>query len=237
MKKNYVIFFRLFFIIKILLLSIFFSNKTVNSSPQHNLEFNELPPIKFDNLEVEKEHLENDYKKKLEENNILKQQIDKKIRYIKVLLTSGIIMFSIIVYICIKTFFKCKKNENKGNQIGIKKNIHKKEKIEQLNGINSNIVPSFNSSIEKSSYNLLNSDKNISMSNSNNNISSFNIENNSINNISSENEKNYDAPKLADYSNIVINDDNKTLTNNPDLFVPSRMDRILYRPYPNEEIK
>ena len=64
MKKNYVIFFRLFFIIKILLLSIFFSNKTVNSSPQHNLEFNELPPNKFDNLEVEKEHLENDYKKK-----------------------------------------------------------------------------------------------------------------------------------------------------------------------------
>ena len=43
--------------------------------------------------------------------------------------------------------------------------------------------------------------------------------------------------KIADYSNIVFNDDSKTLTNNPDLFLPSRIDRILYKSYSKEEIE
>ena len=55
-----------------------------------------------------------------------------------------------------------------------------------------------------------------------------------------ESEKNFDAPnapKIEDDSNVVVNDDNKTLTNNPDVFIQSRMDKILYKPYSEEEIK
>ena len=99
------------------------------------------------------------------------------------------------------------------------------------------ILSSSNSSIEKSNYNLLNLNKNINILNNNEVLSGANNNPNNNSFVPLEEENNYDVPKIADYSNIVINDENKTLTNNPDLFVPSRMDRILYNPYSKEEIK
>ena len=33
-----------------------------------------------------------------------------------------------------------------------------------------------------------------------------------------------------------INDDNKTLTNNPDIYISSKTDKMLYQPYSKEEI-
>ena len=153
-------------------------------------------------------------------------------------------MFSIIVFISIKTFIKCKKNKQ-FNKSQKENNIDKKVDLNDIhisekNVENNNIIISLssNDSIEKSNYNLLNSDKNINISDNNNILDSKKEENLNNNNnvVSDEIEKNYDAPKFANYSNIVINDDNKTLTNNPDLFVPSKMDRILYKPYSNEEI-
>ncbi len=45
-----------------------------------------------------------------------------------------------------------------------------------------------------------------------------------------------DAPKIDIFNDEKLNDDNKTLTNNPDVFLPSKTDKILYRPYSDEEI-
>jgi len=54
------------------------------------------PPIQ-DNLEEQKEKLEKDYQNKLKENNFLKNEIEKNLKYIKIFLASGIIMFSFII--------------------------------------------------------------------------------------------------------------------------------------------
>ena len=186
------------------------------------------PPEKREDLDIERQKLENDYQKKLEENKKLKQQIEKNIKYIKILLTTGVIMFSIILFIFIKILINYKKTKS------IKKNKNKNNNI--------NVISS-NSSINKSNYNLLDSEKNINISSNNISISEEN--NNDLsnkNNNLNENEQivnngDCDAPNMANFGNVVINDDNKTLTNNPDVFIPSRMDKILYKPYPKEEIK
>ena len=244
MKKVYYNNIRILLMIRILFFLVYCSNIKEKSIIPRKLDNNNPPPPPFriDDLEEEKEYLENEYRKKLEENNLLKQQIEKQKTYIKVLLTSCIIMFSIIVFISIKTIIKCKKNKQfknaeKGNNINKKKELNNIY-ISEKNIENNNIISSLNSndSIEKSNYNLLNSDKNINILN-NNNISDSKKEDNLNNNnnvVSDEN--NFDAPKIANFSNIIINDENKTLTNNPDIFIPSKMDRILYKPYSNEEI-
>ena len=210
------------------------SNQQNKDNPK-NFDFNDgppddIPPGKIEDLKQQKEQLESDYKKKLEENNKLKKQIDKNIKYIKILLTTGIMMLSIIIYISIKIYLKYSRNKS------LKKEV-KNFRINNQNKKNKIISSSY--SIGKSNYNLLNSKNNINMNISNyNEAISYNPNNQNNNSfVPLEEENNYDAPKIADYSNIVINDDNKTLTNNPDLFVPSRMDRILYKPYSKEEIK
>ena len=246
MKKIFQNIIIILLIIKLLFVIAYCSNKTKKSILLRNLQHSEppfhdnnkgQPPDREDYLDVQREQLENDYKKKLEENSLLKKQIEEKIKYIKILLTTNIIMFSIILYISIKAIIKCKKKSKSHTQIG--KNIFKNEQINNIDNMKNmdnieknrdrnNKKSSLNFSIENSNYNIIKSDnKSINNSNELDN-------NNSL--VCEDNEKNYDAPKMANYSNIVINDDNKTLTNNPDVFVPSRMDKILYRPYSNEEI-
>ncbi len=192
------------------------------------------PPIQ-DNLEEQKEKLEKDYQNKLKENNFLKNEIEKNLKYIKILLASGIIMFSFIIYISIKIYIKGKKRkqESKANNDKFNDNISINENSQEKVVSNPS---SINFSIDKSNYNLLHSDKNVVIPNNNIENSEIN-NNNSFDNNNIQEENNYDAPKIANFSNVEINDDNKTLTNNPDLFVPSRMDRILYKPYLEEEIK
>ncbi len=232
-------------IISIIILSTFHNSHENQKRKSRLLQVNIIPiynqpPEKTEDLDTEKQKLETDYQKKLEENNLLKKQIEKNIKYIKILLTTGITMFSIIVYISIKIIVGYTKK--KSNSMEINNSKLKQSKIDN-NNLNisnerSNISSSTNSSIQESNFNLFNSAKSINMSN-NIIIPEVNINNNSIKykSFEPEEEKNYDAPKMANYSNIVINDDNKTLTNNPDMFVPSRMDRILYQPYSKEEIK
>ena len=199
-----------------------------------------------EDLEKEEKKLISDYEDKIKENEYLKKKIEENIKYIKILLTTAVLMLSIIIFIIIRIYFKFKKR--KSYEIEAQKAIYKNAGIKSndsniySNSINSQnrILSSSNFSIEKSNYNLLNSDKNISVST--NSISNSKGNNNLSNNsfIPEENENNFDAPnapKIEDYSNIVINDDNKTLTNNPDVFIQSKMDKILYRPYPIEEIK
>lgn len=209
----------------------------VDANPENN-----LPHEKVEDLDTEKQKLETDYQKKLEENNLLKQQIEKNIKYIKILLTTGIIMFLIIVFILIKILYNCKKNNNKSSQIEIDQSILKNIKIKDdiMNASkqeNNKSQIKSNASIGKSNYNILGKSEIIS-SNNNISISEINNDSNSKNNDMPEEEvHNYDAPNMANFSGEVVNDDNRTLTNNPDAFVPSRMDRILYKPYSKEEIK
>ena len=88
-------------IISIIILSTFHnSHETQNGKirllQEDVIHDNNLPHEKVEDLDTEKQKLETDYQKKLEENNLLKQQIEKNIKYIKILLTTGIIMFLII---------------------------------------------------------------------------------------------------------------------------------------------
>lgn len=193
-------------------------------------------------LEKEEQKLISDYEDKIKENETLKQKIEENIKYIKILLTTAFIMLFIIIFIVIRIYLKFKKR--KSFEIEAKKAIYKNagipKSISNNNNSQNKILSSYNFSIEKSNYNLLNSDRNISVST--NSISNSKGNNDLSNNsfAPEEKENNFDAPnapKIEDYSNIVINDDNKTLTNNPDVFIQSKMDKILYRPYPIEEIQ
>ena len=231
----------------LLLFIIFYFSLCYNNEEKinnlHKLDENnefppEHPPPEGGDLQLEKEKLEYDYKIKLEENNKLKKQIEKNIKYIKILITSGISMFSIILCISIRIFYKSSKRKSSLIKIN-NSSILQISEIENSMNINEEKNKnnySINSSIKKSKYNLLNSSQSINISN-NISLSESNIKNNPKYSFEAEEEeKNFDAPKMA-YSNIIINDDNKTLTNNPDMFIPSRMDRILYQPYSKEEIK
>jgi hypothetical protein len=199
-----------------------------------------------EDFEKEEQKLISDYEDKIKENEDLKKKIEENIKYIKILLTTAVLMLSIIIFIIVRIYFKLKKR--KSYELEAQKAIYKNAGIKNSNSnlySNNNnsqnrILSTSNFSIEKSNYNLLNSDKNISVST--NSISNSKGNNELSNNsfIPEENENNFDAPnapKIEDYSNIVINDDNKTLTNNPDVFIQSKMDKILYKPYPIEEIK
>ena len=233
----------LIFISPILFFSSNCSYEKNNNISLRYVDFNsgppgEFPPPKIEDLKQQKEQLEYDYKKKLEENNKLKKQIEKNIKYIKILLTTGIIMLSIIIYISIKIYLKYLRKKSIPEKIKKTQKIKKSEINNQDINSENKILSSTNSSIKNSNYNLLNSNKNINISNNNEVLSEINNSQNNKSFVPLEEEINCDAPKMADYSNIVIiNDDNKTLTNNPDLYVPSRMDRILYKPYSKEEIK
>ena len=98
-------------------LIIFFSSNSSgqqNNDNYKNFDFNDgppddIPPGKIQDLEQQKEQLESDYKKKLEENNKLKKQIEKNIICMKILITFGIIMSLIILCISIRIFYKCSK--------------------------------------------------------------------------------------------------------------------------------
>lgn len=225
---------------------MFFYSYCSNQNLKKNFLRKLQPPFedRFAELEKEEQKLMNDYKEKMEENNLLKKQIEKNIKYIKILLTTGIIMFLIIVFTIIKLYLNCKKNNL--SQIDIKSSLRNAQiggnKISLQNQEPNKVQISSSSTIAKSSYNLLDSEKSVNISSHNISISELNNSSNNNNNLFSieEKEKNYDAPnapKIEDYSNIVINDDNRTLTNNPDIFLPSRMDKILYKPYSKEEIK
>ena len=210
----------------VLLLSIPFSKSNENNSIRL-LQFEDdnrgihgpPPPGEREDLDIEKQKLENDYQKKLEENNKLKQQIENNIKYIKILLTTGVIMFSIILFILIKIIFNYKNSKTLGLHLSS----------------NSSIKSNDNSLDLGRSINIPNNK--IGLSEMNNNDSNKKKNNNMSENEEIVNNGDCDAPNMANFSNVVINDDNKTLTNNPDVFIPSKMDKILYKPYPIEEIK
>ena len=189
--------------------------------------------------ESEEDKFKKDLEEKMKENLLLKQQIEDKLKYIKILLSTGVIMLIIIIFILVKNCFcKKKKKIRLSKSSSLELPDKKKNKIK---------VDRQRSEIEDSSYNILNgslknstniSSNDISFQNNsnfdNNNINEENIE--KVQNVENVNNLNDNSNKVEEFNNESINDDNKTLTNNPDVFIQSKTDKILYQPYSNEEI-
>ena len=226
------------------------SNENVKSISLRQLQPRN-PFDRLEELENEEKKLIKEYEEKMKENELLTQKIAKKIKYIKILVSTGFLKFIISFLLITKIYSKCQKKNiyqiakknvsNRNSEIILKDN--NKNNI-SLESNQSSILSTSNSSIQKSSFNLLNSSSNKSINADNDNISNYQMSEQSNNDSFVEkennNENNFDAPnapKIEDNLNVVINDDNKTLTNNPDVFIPSRMDKILYKPYSEEEIK
>ena len=218
-------------ILLILILLFINSYCSINNSPR-KLPESFGPPNKDNKFEEEpkdpkkeemEEKLKTEYEEKLKENILLKQEIDNKIRYITILSVTGGIMLLLIIFIVIKICINRKKEENKSIQI---------DQNNELMKNNYNVKA--RKKISKNNNNILNLDS------SNNNLkNNSELKDNSLFNNSELNEdngKNLDAPKIDIFNDEKLNDDNKTLTNNPDVFLPSKTDKILYRPYSDEEI-
>lgn len=210
------------------------------------------PFDRYEELENEEKKLTKEYEEKMKENDILVQQISKKIKYIKILVSTGFIKLIITILLITKIYSKCQKQnrfQTSQKDVSIRNkeiNIKDRNKNEiSLESNQSSILSTSNSSIQMSSYNLLNSKSNMNVNINNDDIKFYQISEQSNNDYlfaanENENEKNFDAPnapKIEEDPNVVINDDNKTLTNNHDVFIQSRMDKILYKPYSEEEIK
>ena len=186
--------------------------------------------------ESSKEPAEDKYKKDLEEkmkeNLLLKQQIEDKLKYIKILLTTGVIIIFILIKNC---FCKKKKKIKLGKSSSVELPDKKKNKKKSNHQANE---------IEDSSYNILNGSLKNSTNISSNNISfqnNSNFDNNDVNkenvvNVENVNNLNSNSNKIDEINNESVNDDNKTLTNNPDIFIQSKTDKMLYQPYSEEEI-
>ena len=171
----------------------------------------------------EEQTLKTEYESKLKENDLLKGIIDENFRVIIFLGITALIMFLIITFLVIKLIFDCRNAKSNQNIIRGRDKIYHPQNLEE---VNRNNPP-----LEQSNYNLLNSNNNLNndISNNNNNIDNDN-------NID-DNVQNYDAPKIAVNQDIKIEDENKTLTNDPNVFFQSKSDQLLYKPYPIEEIK
>lgn len=182
---------------------------------------------KESDINNEENKLKNDYDEQLKENLLLKEQIENKLKYIKILLITGGIMLLIIIIILFKLFLDKKRK---------KKNKIDTEIVELQNSGKNKMI--LKNSIENSNFNLLNSElaqsNSVSISFSSQNHS--NISNIDKSKISEDNRNNLNIVKKEEVNIENVNDDNKTLTNNPDIFIQSRTDKILYQPYSNEEI-
>ena len=169
----------------------------------------------------------NEYEEKMKENLLLKQQIENKLIYIKILLVTGGIMLFIIIFILFK--MRCCKKEKIEKKEYIQNNSNE---VKNQNNINNNDLGESGYNLIKSNMSKINDSLNISSNNYNNR----NISDNNNSNIIENKRNDLNNNKIGGLIIEEINDDNKTLTNNPDIFIQSKTDKMLYRPYSEEEI-
>jgi hypothetical protein len=189
----------------------------------------DLPPKKDPDLPLPEDMNEKrkEYEEKMKENLLLKQQIENKLIYIKILLITGGIMLFIIIFILFK--MRCCKKEKTEKKEYIQNNSNE---VKNQNNINNNDLGESGYNLIKSNMSKINDSLNISS----NNYNSQNISDNTNSNIIVNKKNNLNENKIGGLINEEINDDNKTLTNNPDIFIQSKTDKMLYRPYSEEEI-
>ena len=173
------------------------------------------------------EKRKNEYEEKMKENLLLKQQIENKLIYIKILLVTGGIMLFIIIFILFK--MRCCKKEKIEKKEYIQNNSNE---VKNQNNINNNDLGESGYNLIKSNMSKINDSLNISS----NNYNSQNISDNNNSNIIENKRNDLNNNKIGGLIIEEINDDNKTLTNNPDIFIQSKTDKMLYRPYSEEEI-
>ena len=189
---------------------------------------NRRPDMPSKDIDIDEDKLKKEVEAKMKENLLLKEEIENKLKYIKILLVTGVVMLVIIIAILIKTCF-CKKKKK------IKPTGSNTVELPDTKKNKKNSVPE-NNEIEESSYNILNNSLKNSSNISSNDVSLQNNLSNDNNNISEENVNNLNSNKIEELFKESVNDENKTLTNNPDIFIQSKTDKILYQPYSNEEI-
>ena len=191
------------------------NNKIDDNKPDDNRpDDNPRDPKKSD-MDKEEDKLKNDYEEKMKENLLLKQQIEDKLKYIKILFVTGIIMLLIIIFILVKMCIGRKKNKI----IPIAPKMSELKNFKKIDNNLSNSDLSISNSISISSNNSYSNNRNINNSNLNENKG-----------------KSLNSANIEEFPEEKINDDNKTLTNNPDIFISSKTDKMLYQPYSKEEI-
>ena len=227
--------FRNFLLILILLFhGCNFSNRPKNENPHeekkddHPYDNEPIPGKKpEDPSKRVPEPPPHEYEEKMKENLLLKQQIENKLIYIKILLVTGGIMLFIIIFILFK--MRCCKKEKTEKKEYIQNNSNE---VKNQNNINNNDLGESGYNLIKSNMSKINDSLNISS----NNYNSQNISDNNNSNIIENKRNDLIDNKIGGLINEEINDDNKTLTNNPDIFIQSKTDKMLYRPYSEEEI-
>ena len=120
----------------------------------------EGPPKKDPDLPLPEdmnEKRKNEYEEKMKENLLLKQQIENKLIYIKILLITGGIMLFIIIFILFK--MRCCKKEKTEKKEYIQNNSNE---VKNQNNINNNDLGESGYNLIKSNMSKINGSLNIS---------------------------------------------------------------------------
>ena len=185
---------------------------------------------KIEQLLIREKDLDNLYHSEHDKFINYQNQLKTQKIYLFFLIALASVLFLILVIYSIRQYLKCRRKAKK--KLSNKKN-------DLINSVKSEIVSSFSTfdSYQKNS-NLTNNISN-DLSISNNFyllIKSKKIENDEIN---IDNKDSDEAPIEYIEKNKANNfeDDMKTLTNNEDIFIESKTDKLLYKPYSEDEIK
>ena len=206
-----------------------------------------------------KEKYDNEYKKYIEQQNKLKS--DSK--YILTLIIIVCILFFIIViHICYEVYRNKKGIQSKIGSIDstgfdlsssqFKNSTYESNKRNQSSSQSQkddlNDLSNFNILLDKNCeegeiiLNPYNDAEEAPIqfyynnNSNNNNYNNNNNNNNSINNSDKKIDNNIDNIFDNNIINNIYNDDEKTLTNNEDIFFANKTDKLLYKPYSEEEI-
>lgn len=219
-------------------------------------EFREMER-KYNDLKTSMKELRDKMNELYLEN--LQQSSQLKIKSIIIYLLIGIIGILVLILIIIAIFevYKClnKKNEHK-NDPKFSLNDYDKARLSFLSSGYSGLTTHSNTfkKNEKENENIIDNFNYSNKENGNNginvindNVENFNIiHKNDMDKSMISSKSGYDAPiigNIGDIGEIKISenkkedaDDMKTLTNNEDIYFESKNDKLLYRPYPPNEI-
>ena len=214
--------------------SHFDGNTPTPSKDQHSPSGNDHKNIyiQIEQLLIREKDLNNLYRSEYEKYINYQTQLKSQKIYLIFLIGITSVLFLILVIYSINQYLKCKRKSKK-KLIGKKSSLMKSMRAELISSCSTFI------SNEKSndSFEKISNDSSVS-NNFNILIQSEKVENEEINNQNIENKDAEEAPieyiDNKDKNN--FNDDMKTLTNNEDMFIESKTDKLLYKPYSEEEI-
>lgn len=188
--------------------------------------------IKIEQLLIREKDLKNLYRSEYEKYINYQTQLKSQRIYLIFLIGITSVLFLILVIYSINQYLKCRRKSRK-KLLGKKSSLMKSMRAELISScstFNSNEIS--NDSLDKISNDL-------SVSNNYNIlIQSEKVENEEINNQNIDDKDAEEAPieYIDNKEKNNFNDDMKTLTNKEDMFIESKTDKLLYKPYSEEEI-